>query len=341
MRRREIMAGGLLAAGSLAFPRRTFAAPPAPAELLNVSYDASRELYRDINTAFVKAWKAQTGQDISIQQNHGGSGKQAQAVIDGLQADIVTLGAAYDIDRIAAAAGSIGADWQNRLPFGATPYVSTVVFLVRKGNPKAIVDWGDLVRPGVEIVTPNPKTSSGGRWNYLAAWAYGQRTSGTAVGAQDYMTKLFANVPVLDSSARGATTSFVQRGQGDVLIAWENEAATARATPGQEGYELVMPSVSIQAEPPVALIDRVVDKRGTRAIAEAYLRFLYTREGQTIIAENYYRPRDREILARFQARFPPVPLITVDRNFGGWPRVQAAHFADGAAFDQAFEASRH
>jgi sulfate transport system substrate-binding protein len=316
------------------------AAAPGPVELLNVSYDPTRELYRDVNSAFAKQWKAKTGQDVTIKQSHGGSGAQARAVIDGLPADVVTLALAGDIDAIAAKSGALPATWQTRLPQNSTPYYSTIVFLVRKGNPKGIHDWADLIKPDVKVITPNPKTSGGARWNYLAAWGYAQRKTGTVAGAKDYMVKLFRNVPVLDSGARGATTSFVQRGQGDVLLAWENEAFLAQNEFGRDKFEIVAPSVSVLAEPPVAMIDRNVDKKGTRAVAEAYLRFLYTPEGQAVIARNFYRPRDKAVAARSTGQFPKLTLLSIDRNFGGWKRAQPAHFADGAMFDQIFEEAK-
>jgi sulfate transport system substrate-binding protein len=309
----------------------------APVELLNVSYDPTRELYRDIDAAFSAQWKAKTGQDVTIKQSHGGSGAQARAVIDGLQADVVTLALAADIDAIADKAKALPSNWQTRLPQNSTPYYSTIVFLVRKGNPKAIHDWDDLIKPGVKVITPNPKTSGGARWNYLAAWGYAQRKTGSVAGARDYMTKLFRNVPVLDSGARGATTTFVQRGQGDVLLAWENEAYLATNQLGKGQFEIVYPSISILAEPPVAVVDKVVDRKGTRAVAEAYLKFLYTPEGQKIIGKNYYRPRDPAVAAQFKSQFPSLPLLTIDRNFGGWKRVQVAQFNDGGVFDQVFE----
>ncbi len=325
------------ALASAALALTSVVAVAAPVELLNVSYDPTRELYRDINAAFAKQWKAQTGQDVVIKQSHGGSGSQARAVIDGLQADVVTLALAGDIDAIADKAKAIAPNWQTRLPQGSTPYYSTIVFLVRKGNPKGIHDWDDLVKPGVKVITPNPKTSGGARWNYLAAWGYAQRKYGSVAATRDFMTKLFRNVPVLDSGARGATTTFVQRGQGDVLIAWENEAFLAVNQLGKGKFDIVVPSISIRAEPPVAWVDRVVEKKGTRKVAEAYLRFLYTPEGQDIIARNYYRPLDPTVAARYKARFPNLPLLQIDRNFGGWQRVQAAHFNDGGLFDQVFE----
>jgi sulfate transport system substrate-binding protein len=309
----------------------------APIELLNVSYDPTRELYRDIDAAFAAQWKAKTGQSVTIKQSHGGSGAQSRAVIDGLQADVVTLALAADIDAIADRAKAIAPNWQSRLPQNSTPYYSTIVFLVRKGNPKGIHDWDDLIKPGVKVITPNPKTSGGARWNYLAAWGYAQRKTGSVAGARDYMTKLFRNVPVLDSGARGATTTFVQRGQGDVLLAWENEAYLATNQLGKGKFEIVYPSISILAEPPVALVDKVVDRKNTRAVAEAYLKFLYTPEAQKIIGKNYYRPRDPAVAAQFKDQFKSLPLLSIDKNFGGWKRVQAAHFNDGGVFDQVFE----
>jgi sulfate transport system substrate-binding protein len=326
---------GVLVAGAMAIT--SVAASAANVELLNVSYDPTRELYRDVNAAFARQWKAQTGDTVVVKQSHGGSGAQSRSVIDGLQADVVTLALAADIDAIADKAKALPANWQARLPQNSTPYYSTIVFLVRKGNPKAIKDWDDLIKPGVQVITPNPKTSGGARWNYLAAWGYAQRKTGSIQGARDYMTKLFRNVPILDSGARGATTTFVQRGQGDVLLAWENEAFLAVNQLGKGKFDIVVPSVSNLAEPPVAVVDKVVDKKGTRKVAEAYLRFLYTPEGQDIIARNYYRPRDPDVAAKYKARFPNVPLLTIDRNFGGWKRTQAAHFNDGGLFDQVFE----
>ena len=334
MHRRSLM----LAVAALAIGFTPIAAnAAAPVELLNVSYDPTRELYRDIDTAFAAQWKAKTGQLVTIKQSHGGSGAQARAVIDGLQADVVTLALAADIDAIADKAKALPTDWQARLPQNSTPYYSTIVFLVRKGNPKKIQDWNDLVKPGVAVITPNPKTSGGARWNYLAAWGYARKTYGSDAKAREYMTKLFRNVPVLDSGARGATTTFVQRGQGDVLLAWENEAALAVNELGKGKFDIVVPSVSILAEPPVAVVDKVVDKKGTRKVAEAYLRYLYTPEAQEIIAKHYYRPRNPEVAAKYKDHFPSVALFTIDRNFGGWKRTQAAHFNDGGMFDQIFE----
>ena len=316
------------------------AALAAPAQLLNVSYDPTRELYREINAGFARRWQAAGGQPVAIRQSHGGSGKQARAVIDGLQADVVTLALAYDIDEIAQRGKLLPANWQARLPNNSAPYYSTIVLLVRKGNPKGIKDWDDLIRPGVKVITPNPKTSGGARWNYLAAWGYAQRKYGSPAKAKEFLTRLFRNVPVLDSGARGSTTTFVQRGQGDVLIAWENEAFLAVNQFGRGKFEIVVPSVSILAEPPVAVVDKVVDRKGTRKIAEAYLEYLYTPEAQEIVAKNYYRPRNAQVAAKYKARFPNLPLLTIDRHFGGWGRTQATHFNDGGMFDQIFEQAK-
>jgi sulfate transport system substrate-binding protein len=315
------------------------AAAAASQQLLNVSYDPTRELYEQINAAFEAKWQAVTRQPIQIRQSHGGSGKQARAVIDGLPADVVTLALAYDIDEIAKH-GPIASNWQKRLPNNSSPYYSTIVLLVRHGNPKHIRDWGDLIRPDLKVITPNPKTSGGARWNYLAAWGYAQKTYGSPEKAKLFMAKLFRNVPVLDSGARGSTTTFVERGQGDVLIAWENEAllATNKLRPGQ--FDIVYPSVSILAEPPVAVVDKVVDKDGNRRAAEAYLKFLYTPEAQEIIARNYFRPRNQAVAAKYKARFPILKLFTIDRNFGGWAKAQRLHFDDGGLFDQEYEAAR-
>jgi len=315
------------------------ASAAGPAQLLNVSYDPTRELYQQINAAFARRWQASTKQPITIKQSHGGSGKQARAVIDGLPADVVTLALAYDVDAIAQR-GLIASNWQGRLPNNSAPYYSTIVLLVRHGNPKHIQDWDDLIRPDVKVITPNPKTSGGARWNYLAAWGFAQKTYGSPDKAKLFMAKLFRNVPVLDSGARGATTTFVERGQGDVLIAWENEAllATKKLAPGK--FDIVVPSVSILAEPPVAVVDKVVDKHGTRAAAEAYLKFLYTPEAQEIIARNYFRPRNADVAAKYKAQFPNMKLFTIDRNFGGWAKAQALHFNDGGLFDQEYEAAK-
>ena len=311
----------------------------APTELLNVSYDPTRELYEQINSAFAKKWESATKQPIAIKQSHGGSGKQARAVIDGLPADVVTLGLAYDVDEIAQH-GLIAKDWQKRLPNNSTPYYSTIVLLVRHGNPKGIHDWGDLIRPGVQVITPNPKTSGGARWNYLAAWGYAQRKYGSPDKAKLFLAKLFRNVPVLDSGARGATTTFVERGQGDVLIAWENEALLTvnKLAPGK--FDIVYPSLSVLAEPPVAVVDKNVDKKGTRKAAELYLKYLYTPEAQEIIARNYFRPRNPQVAAKYKGQFKNLPLLTVDRNFGGWAKTQATHFNDGGLFDQEYEAAK-
>jgi sulfate transport system substrate-binding protein len=315
------------------------AVPAAPTQLLNVSYDPTRELYEQVNAAFAKKWQATTKQPIAIRQSHGGSGKQARAVIDGLPADVVTLALGYDVDAIAQK-GLIASDWQKRLPNNSTPYYSTIVLLVRHTNPKNIRDWDDLIRPGVSVITPNPKTSGGARWNYLAAWGYAQRKYGSPQKAKLFLAKLFRNVPVLDSGARGATTTFVERGQGDVLIAWENEALLAANKLGRGKFDVVVPSVSILAEPPVAVVDKNVDKKGTRKAAEEYLKFLYTPEAQEIIARNYFRPRDPQIRARYKNQFKTVPLFTIDRNFGGWAKTQALHFNDGGLFDQIYEAAK-
>ena len=313
------------------------AAVSAKTELLNVSYDPTRELYQDFNKAFARHWKQKTSQDLSVKQSHGGSGKQARGVIDGLDADVVTLALAYDIDEIHNKAQLIPKDWQKRLPGNSTPYRSTIVFLVRKGNPKQIKDWDDLVKPGVRVITPNPKSSGGARWNYLAAWAYAlKQKGGSAATAKDFVTKLYRNVPVLDSGARGATTTFVQRRQGDVLITWENEAYLAVNELGKDRLELVIPSLSILAEPPVTLVDKVVDRKGTRKLAEDYLKYLYSPEGQEIAAKHYYRPFDPKVAERYANQFPKLKLVTIDDTFGGWGRAQKEHFADGGVFDQIY-----
>jgi len=304
--------------------------------LLNASYDPTRELYQDFNAAFIKYWKGKTGQTIAIKQSHGGSGGQARAVIDGLEADVVTLALAYDIDALAQS-GLTSASWQKRLPQNSSPYTSTVVFLVRKGNPKGIKDWADLAKPGIQIITPNPKTSGGARWNYLAAWGYVLRQpGGTEEKARQFVTDVYRKVPVLDSGARSSTITFVQRRIGDVLLAWENEAYLALdESPGQ--LEMVVPSISILAEPPVAVVDKVVDRKGTRAIAEAYLQYLYSAEGQEIAAKRHYRPRDQAVAGRFASSFAKVKLFTVDEAFGGWQKAQKTHFADGGVFDQIYK----
>lgn len=315
----------------------TSSAHAADTALLNVSYDPTRELYQDFNKAFTAHWKSKSGNNVTVRQSHGGSGKQARSVIDGLQADVVTLALAYDIDEIAER-GLLAKDWQKRLPHNSSPYTSTIVFLVRKGNPKGIKDWGDLAKPGVAVVTPNPKTSGGARWNYLAAWGYAlKQQGGSDASAKEFVTKILKNVPVLDSGARGATTTFVERGIGDVLLAWENEAILAIKELGPDKFEIVAPSLSILAEPPVAVVDKVVDKRGTRAVAEAYLNYLYTDEGQEIAAQNYYRPISEKVAKKYAAQFPKVKLFTIDEAFGGWAKAQKTHFADGGSFDQIYQ----
>lgn len=323
-------------------------------EILNVSYDPTRELYKEFNAAFTRYWQARTGDRVRIQQSHGGSGKQARAVIDGLEADVVTLALAYDIDAIAEKANLLPPDWQKRLPANSAPYTSTIVFLVRKGNPKKIRDWDDLVRPGISVITPNPKTSGGARWNYLAAWGYVlQKELGDLAKLQDpkaaaevakanakarqFVAALFKNVPVLDSGARGSTTTFVQRGLGDVFISWENEAYLAIKEFGADRFEIVTPSISILAEPPVTVVDKTVDKRGTRAVAQAYLEFLYSKQGQEVVAKNFYRPRHAEVAKRYEGKFARVQLFTIDEVFGGWKNAQLAHFADGGIFDQLYQ----
>ena len=314
-------------------------APSAWADqtLLNVSYDPTREFYAEFNRVFAEQWKKDTGETLSIQASHGGSGAQARAVIEGLPADVVTLALAYDIDAIAEQAKLLPDDWQTRLPDNSAPYTSTIVFVVRKGNPKKIHDWSDLVRPDIKVVTPNPKTSGGARWNYLAAWGYALEANGNDdVKARDFVAALYRNVPILDSGARGATITFAQRRQGDVLVAWENEALLAVEEMGRDRLEIVVPSVSILAEPPVAVVDKVVDRRGTRAVAEAYLKFLYTPAGQELAAKHYFRPRSAEVAARYAERFPKVNLFTVDKLFGGWRQAQAVHFADGGIFDKIY-----
>jgi sulfate transport system substrate-binding protein len=314
------------------------AAAQADTTLLNVSYDPTRELYQAFNPAFARHWKATTGETVTIRQSHGGAGKQARAVIDGLEADVVTLALAYDIDAIAEKTGKIPADWQKRLPHNSAPYTSTIVFLVRKGNPKGIHDWSDLIKPGISVVTPNPKTSGGARWNYLAAWGYALRESGgDATRAQAFVTELFRHVPVLDSGARGATNTFVQRGIGDVLLAWENEAFLAVNELGPEAVEIVVPSVSILAEPPVTRVDGIAARHGTTAVAQAYLEYLYSPEGQRIAARHYYRPSNPAAVDPAElARFPKLDTFTVDELFGGWQQAQRTHFADGGLFDRIY-----
>jgi sulfate transport system substrate-binding protein len=305
--------------------------------LLNVSYDPTRELYADFNKAFAAYWKVKTGDVVTVRQSHGGSGKQGRSVIDGLEADVVTLALAYDIDEIQQKSGVIAADWQKRLPHNSSPYTSTVVFLVRKGNPKGIKDWSDLVKPGVAVVTPNPKTSGGARWNYLAAWGYALRTNGNdAKKAQEFIAALYRNVPVLDSGARASLLTFTERGIGDVFISWENEAYLAAQELGPEKFQIVVPSVSILAEPPVALVDRIVDRKGNRDVATAYLQYLYSPEGQEIAARHHYRPVDPKVAAKVEKQFSKLNLFTIDEMFGGWAFAQKTHFADGGTFDQIF-----
>jgi sulfate/thiosulfate-binding protein len=324
-----------------AFLALSFAAwsarPAARVQLLNVSYDPTHELYQDFNKAFAAYWKSKTGDTVIVNQSHGGSGKQARAVIDGLEADVVTLALAYDIDAIAARE-LVSANWQSRLPNNSTPYTSTIVFLVRKGNPKGIHDWGDLVRPGVAVITANPKTGGGARWNYLAAWAWAlQQPGGNEASAEAFVKALYHNVPVLDSGARGSTTTFVQRGIGDVLLAWENEAFLAVKELGVNQFDIIAPSVSIIAEPPVAVVDRNVDEHGTRKVAEEYLRYLYSAEGQEIAARHFYRPRDPAVAAKYAGQFTNVPkLVSIDAVFGGWTKAQAKHFADHGIFDKIY-----
>jgi len=308
-----------------------------PVKLLNVSYDPTRELYQGVNAAFAKQWKAKTGVDVQISQSHGGSGKQARAVIDGLQADIVTLALAYDIDVLSEKANLVPKNWQSRLPNNSTPYTSTIVFLVRKGNPKHIKDWEDLVKPGIGVITPNPKTSGGARWSYLAAWGYAlKKNNGDEKKAQEFVTRVYKNVPVLDSGARGSTTTFVQRGIGDVLLSWENEAYLALNQLGKDKFEIVTPSISILAEPPVSIVDKVAAKHGTTEVAKAYLQFLYSEEGQEIGAKNYYRPQSPQAFAKYAGQFPKITLFTIDDTFGGWQKTQKKHFEDGGVFDKIY-----
>jgi sulfate/thiosulfate transport system substrate-binding protein len=317
------------------------ALPPAPVvaediTLLNVSYDPTREFYKEFNDAFAKEWLAKTGDNVTVKMSHGGSGKQARAVIDGLEADVVTLALAYDVDAIVKQSALLSPDWAAKLADNSAPYTSTIVFLVRKGNPKGIKDWPDLLKQDVQVITPNPKTSGGARWNYLAAWGYVLKNGGDETKARDFVAELYKHVPVLDTGARGSTTTFVQRGIGDVLLAWENEAYLAVNELGADQIEIVVPSVSILAEPPVAVVDSVVDKHGTRAVAEAYLQYLYSPEGQELAAKHFYRPRLPEVADRYADKFAKVPLFTIDEVFGGWKTAQATHFADGGVFDQIY-----
>jgi sulfate/thiosulfate-binding protein len=307
------------------------------AELLNVSYDPTRELYQDFNAAFIKHWKAEGGEDVTIKQSHGGSGKQARAVIDGLDADVVTLALAGDVDQLATKSDLIPKDWAKRLPDNSAPYTSTIVFLVRKGNPKGIKDWSDLAKDGIEVVTPNPKTSGGARWNYLAAWGYAlKQDGGNDEKAKDLVTKIYKNTKVLDSGARGSTTTFIERGIGDVLIAWENEAYLSVKEIGPDKFDIITPSVSILAEPSVSIVDKNVDKKGTRKVAEAYLKYLYSPEGQDIAGKHYYRPRDAAAAEKYKTQFSPVKLFTIDEVFGGWTKATEVHFKDGGTFDQIY-----
>lgn len=325
---------GLIAILALANP---LAASAADITLLNVSYDPTRELYQDYNAAFAKYWKAKTGDNVTVKQSHGGSGKQARAIIDGLEADVATLALAYDVDQLHDKGKLIPQDWQKRLQHNSSPYTSTIVFLVRKGNPKKIRDWNDLVKPGIAVITPNPKTSGGARWNYLAAWAYAlKQNNNDEARAKEFVGDLYKNVPVLDSGARGSTTTFVERGIGDVLLAWENEAFLAKKELGPDKVEIVVPSLSILAEPPVTVVDKVVEKRKTRAVSEAYLQYLYSEEGQEIAAKNYYRPTLASVAKKYEAQFPKVSLVTIDSAFGGWTKAQKTHFADGGVFDQIY-----
>ncbi|HEX3799574.1 MAG TPA: sulfate ABC transporter substrate-binding protein [Verrucomicrobiae bacterium] len=323
----------------LAFSVSAFA---RDATLLNVSYDPTRELYQDYNAVFAKHWKDTTGDTVTIRQSHGGSGKQARAVMDGLDADVVTLALAYDVDVLSQKVHFIPADWQKRLPDNSTPYTSTIVFLVRKGNPKGIKDWSDLIKPGVSVVTPNPKTSGGARWNYLAAYGYAlKQNNGDDAKAKEFVRALFKNVPVLDTGARGATTTFVQRGIGDVLVGWENEAIMADKELGKGQFEIVVPSISILAEPPVTVVDKVAKRHGTEALAKAYLEYLYSPEGQEVVARNFYRPRTASVLEKYRAQFPDLKLFTVTDEFGGWQKAQKTHFADGGTFDQIYTPDGH
>ena len=330
-------AGGAAALAAPALLGGAARAAGAPITLLNVSYDPTRELYKDVNAAFTRFWKGRTGQDLVINQSHGGSGAQSRSVIDGLQADVVTLALAYDIDAIADR-GLIAKAWQSRLPSNSTPYTSTIVFLVKKGNPWKIHDWPDIVRPGMEVIAPNPKTSGGARWAYLAAWGWAQRSPGGGEAkARDFVKAVYSHVPVLDSGARGSTTTFAQRGVGDLLLCWENEAHLALAEFGADKFEIVYPKASIFAEPPVAVVDKVVDRKKTRAVAEGYLNFLYSPLAQDLIGKNFYRPRNPEALAKDARQFPPVSFFTIDDTFGGWRKAQKTHFADGGVFDQIYK----
>jgi sulfate/thiosulfate-binding protein len=339
MRSRPANLGSILAGAVLILGLGTAASlPAATVKLLNVSYDPTRELYEDYNRAFAAYWKSKSGDTVIVNQSHGGSGKQARSVIEGLEADVVTLALAYDIDALATQGGLIPANWQGRLPNNSTPYTSTIVFLVRKGNPKNIHDWSDLVRSGVSVITPSPKTSGGARWNYLAAWAWAlKQPGGSGATAEAFVKKLYHNVPVLDSGARGSTVTFVERGIGDVLLAWENEAFLAVKESGTAKFEIVAPSLSIVAEPPVSVVDQNIDQHGTRKVAEEYLKYLYSKEGQEIAAKHFYRPRDPDVAARYAKQIPLIPqLVTIDAVFGGWTKAQATHFADHGTFDRIY-----
>ena len=337
--RRNFIKFPLAAALTVVMPLTVLPAFAQPAQFLNVSYDPTRELYAEYNQAFARHWKTTTGQDVQFRQSHGGSGKQARSIIDGLDADVATLALGGDVDALARQ-GLVAADWQKRLPHNSAPYTSTIVFLVKKGNPKGLRDWDDLARPGVQVITPNPKTSGGARWNYLAAWEFAKRKYGGPDGgdrqARDFVARLYKNVPVLDTGARGSTITFVQRGVGDVLLAWENEAFLALKEFGKDRFEIVAPSLSILAEPTVAVVDKVVNKKGSRALAEEYVRHLYSDEGQDIAGRNYYRPTGDKAKAKFAAQFPKLTLVTIDQAFGGWAKADKEHFADGASFDQIY-----
>lgn len=326
---------------ALALAATAGSALAAKIELLNVSYDPTRELYQDFNKAFAAHWKKQTGDEVTIRQSHGGSGKQARSVIDGVDADVVTLALAYDIDEIAAIGKKLKPDWQKQFAHNNSPYTSTIVFLVRKGNPKNIKDWNDLIRSDIKVITPNPKTSGGARWNYLAAWGYAlKQPGGNEQKAAEFVGKILKNVPVLDSGARGATVTFAERGIGDVLLAWENEAQLAGKEWGPDKFDTIYPSISILAEPPVAVVDKNVDKKGTRQVAEAYLNYLYSKEGQELAAQNYYRPIDKDIAAKYARQFPSLKLLSIDKDFGGWAKAQKTHFSDGGTFDQIYQPSK-
>jgi sulfate transport system substrate-binding protein len=334
--RRDFIKLSLGAAAAASFALSAMPSFAQGVTLLNVSYDPTRELYVDYNQVFAKYWKAKTGQDVTIKQSHGGSGKQARSIIDGLDADVATLALAGDTDALVTHGGLVKPDWQKRLPHNSAPYTSTIVFLVKKGNPKGLKDWDDLVKPGVQVITPNPKTSGGARWNYLAAWEFAKRKYGGDDKAKEFVGKLYKNVPVLDAGARGATITFVQRGVGDVLLAWENEAFLALKEFGPEKFDIVVPSISILAEPTVAVVDKVVDKKGTRAVAEEYLKYLYSDEGQDVAGRNYYRPTSDKAKAKYASQFPKLTLFTIDEAFGGWTKADKAHFADGGSFDQIY-----